>query len=334
MSSRTYDDQLITGYLLGSLTAEETEWLDELSLTDDDFAVRLQMVENDLVDAYVKDELSGQMRDRFDAHYLASPKRREKVAFAAELQSRLKRAPIIGQAESQGDASQIVPTESRPADPRGIGNLFRLPRPLWQWGLATAALLILALGGWLAIDNWRLRNRINQTLAEQSERQRREQQLQAELQAQRDAEAEREKELTRLREQLARIEPSNEPSPKQLPLSERPPDGNTIALALTPQTRGIAEMANLSLPAEAHFVKLELALEPTEFTHYRAELVGQANQVIWRSGKVRATNAGKSLVLTVRANLLNEQRYQVNVYGISPTGAATIISSYPFRVVK
>ena len=82
MRRPTANDQLITQYLLGSLSVPETERLDELSLTDDEFATRLQSVENDLVDAYVLGELSGETLQQFNSFYLSSPRRREKVKFA------------------------------------------------------------------------------------------------------------------------------------------------------------------------------------------------------------------------------------------------------------
>jgi len=59
MPKQPVDEQVITDYLLGALPEAETERLDELSLTDDDFIRRLKVAENDLVDAYVKGELSG-----------------------------------------------------------------------------------------------------------------------------------------------------------------------------------------------------------------------------------------------------------------------------------
>jgi hypothetical protein len=52
------DDELVVRYLLGALPDDDTECLDELSITDDEFALRLRTVEQDLVDAHVKGELS------------------------------------------------------------------------------------------------------------------------------------------------------------------------------------------------------------------------------------------------------------------------------------
>src|SRR5438477_7416987 len=79
------DDQSLIRYLLGSLPADQAERLDELSVADDDFAWRLRGAENDLVDAYVRNTLSGETLERFRSFYLSSPLRREKVKVAETL---------------------------------------------------------------------------------------------------------------------------------------------------------------------------------------------------------------------------------------------------------
>jgi hypothetical protein len=79
------DDDLIVRYLLGALPDEDAERLDRSSIVDDDFALRLTAVESDMVDSYVRGELSPETRNRVESFYLASPARREKVRFAEEL---------------------------------------------------------------------------------------------------------------------------------------------------------------------------------------------------------------------------------------------------------
>ena len=69
MEKQIYNEDLIVQYLLGSLSEEETESFDELCFVDDEFAERLSAVENDLVDTYVRGELSGPKLGRFDSHY-------------------------------------------------------------------------------------------------------------------------------------------------------------------------------------------------------------------------------------------------------------------------
>src|ERR1700737_3619454 len=82
-----YDDRVLTRYLLGALPGEEAERFDELSIADDEFASRLSAGENDLVDAYIRGEPSGEHLEQFKSFYLSSPKRREKVTFAEALSS-------------------------------------------------------------------------------------------------------------------------------------------------------------------------------------------------------------------------------------------------------
>src|SRR5947209_4256309 len=83
-----YDDNALRQYLLDSLDADEKkELFDELSIADDEFAWQLEAVENDLIDAYLHGELSGDELARFRSQYLASPGQREKVTFAQAFQS-------------------------------------------------------------------------------------------------------------------------------------------------------------------------------------------------------------------------------------------------------
>lgn len=71
-------------YLLGSLSDEDTELIDWAVISNEDFAALLCLVETDLVDAYARDALSGEVRERFEDVYLASPLRRNRVRFAGQ----------------------------------------------------------------------------------------------------------------------------------------------------------------------------------------------------------------------------------------------------------
>lgn len=150
MTRRPIDEQLITDFLLGNLPEEEIEQLDEMSLADDDFANRLQVVENDLVDAYVKGELSGTTLAQFKSNYLRSSKRQEKVAFAETLQKITKRSTIAPQQRT----------------------LYQSP-----W-LAVAAAVVLLTLSYLIFQNIRLQNQVETMRAEKQSFQQRELELQ------------------------------------------------------------------------------------------------------------------------------------------------------------
>lgn len=59
--------------------------MDVPCIADEQLAVRLAAIENDLVDAYVGGELSGDDLDRFKSSYRSSAYRRHKVDFATAL---------------------------------------------------------------------------------------------------------------------------------------------------------------------------------------------------------------------------------------------------------
>ena len=84
-SDDVFDDERLMHYLVGSLDDGETERFDELSIADESFATRLRAVEDDLVDAYVKGELSADVRDRFESRYLSTQVGRDKIRFAQAL---------------------------------------------------------------------------------------------------------------------------------------------------------------------------------------------------------------------------------------------------------
>jgi|KBSSwiStaDraftv2_1062776.scaffolds.fasta_scaffold800476_2 hypothetical protein len=74
----------IRNYLLGSLQEEDTELLEELFFVNADVASLLCIVEDDLVDAYVRGGLTGEVLAGFESFYLASPRRCARVSFAAQ----------------------------------------------------------------------------------------------------------------------------------------------------------------------------------------------------------------------------------------------------------
>jgi len=169
MTKQTFDEQVITQYLLGSLPEDQAARFDELSFTDSEFAVALQNVENDLVDTFVRGELSGQSLDQFKSSYLVSPLRRKKVKFAEAFQDFAKK-DAVQPAAIRHEASPE--RRNRLSELLSALKVFTVPRLAFQWGLASAALVLILAGGWLVFENIRRRERANQAQAEHSELQR------------------------------------------------------------------------------------------------------------------------------------------------------------------
>jgi hypothetical protein len=330
MSNPTYNSQIISEYLLGSLSEAESERLDELSITDDEFADALSAAEKELIDSYVQRELSSNEVKRFEAHYLASPLRRDKVDFAKALQ-------VLGgeklDALAEGTQSRDSFSTGKKRGWLSVFNHFSAPQPALQWGLAIAAIVLLIAGGLLLFQNLRLRQQMSQTQARRDELQQREQQLQEQLEEQRTTNATTEQELAQLREERTRLDEElgrGKPQPS--------PGGNAIAsFILTPQLRSAGQFKTITIPVGTEQVAMQLRLEPNDYSNFSVALLDQlSQQVLWRSGRIRARGVAdsKSLVVSFPANLLRAQTYSLQVSGIYSTGTSEFMSDYPFKVLK
>jgi hypothetical protein len=332
LEKKTYDDQLITNYILGRLSEEEVECLDELSFDEDDFAYRLQAIEDDLVDAYVIGELAGQNLESFNSHYLLTPNRLDKVKFATAFQLFMNRSVTADGRDGVQVPATVRPERfKRASSRRSWQALYTVLDPPIRWGLGVAAMLLVLLGAGLVVDNFRLRSRLQQTNTDRHALDPSEQQeLRAQLERERSANSEIEKELKRTRDQLDRLE-------RQRAESRKPALPKDLAIAhfyLSPQTRAIDRATTISIPPGTDYVSFQLELEPGEVHSYRAELKTQSgNQVIWRTGNLNARASGKSRVIdiSIPANMLMTRWY---ILELSGSAASEVEAGYPFRVEK
>src|ERR1700761_4577723 len=75
-------DAVLLRYLLGALPVDEAEPVEEASVVDEDLAARLNAIEFDLVDSYVRGEIERPNLAEFQSWYLSSPLRAQKVEAA------------------------------------------------------------------------------------------------------------------------------------------------------------------------------------------------------------------------------------------------------------
>lgn len=341
MNKQIVEENVITDYLLGSLPEAETVRLDELSFTDDEFASELSIAEKELVDAYIQGELTGKRLEQFNFYYLASPRRREKVRFAKAFQTYAEK-----EAATETVIKKNIETDEKKVS--WFNGFFTFPSFAFQWGLAAASIVLLLLVGWLAFDNYQLRQQENATQARREALQRREKELEEQLKNQQTNNSETEKELTRIREELAKLEEQK----KQLETeqrkaeeqrraqSQKPNEGGNasiVAFNFEPPRRSVGQPVILKVPASADYLSISLELETDDFPLYRVALKNTANnKTLWQSGKLKAKTKGegKSLSVKFRAGLLKEGNYILDVSGLSAEETSENIIGYPFRVVK
>ena len=328
------DDQRLARYLLGLLPEEEAERVDELSIADDEIGSRLQVAEDELVDAYVSGTLSGDTLQRFESYYLASPRRREKVRFAASLRAAVARVPLPADTDAWADTRQAAEAATpRAAEPAPQPRILRFPKGFWM--LAAAASVLLTVTSTLWFQDYRLRRALNEAQAATAALDSRARELERQLDAERAASAEAEKELERLRGQMATLGDR----PGAAAAGERTSVASqalgTIALTLLPQTRAVGPIAVLTVPPGTRRVAFELRLESSPLSRYQVALKDPGtSQIVWRSGRV-APSAGDppSVSVTVPASVLKPQHYALDLIAQDADGKAQVVGSYAVEIV-
>jgi hypothetical protein len=309
------DDQLVR-YVLGLLPDELTERLDEASIADDEVASRLRVVEDDLVDSYVRRTMDPERRERFESYYLSSPRRRERVRFAESFVHAVDGAAARTDANSGNQPKPGAP-QSPGLQPRPETIPDHRPknsRLILTWTLAAAAAVVLAASG--ALLNERLRHENRSNFAQDTT-------------------------VATATPQSAPIAPGDvqstaAPAPATPPVRPKAIQVPALALVLLPQTRAIAAIPTLAIPPGVDRVTFELRLESNDFSQYRAGLQDPAtSQIVWRSGwtAAKSTGASSSIRVVVPAGVLKTQHYSLDLSGRGAGGSAEIVGSYAFQIV-
>ena len=256
------DDQLVR-HLLGTLPDDEAQRVEEESIVDDEVAARLQVAEDDLVDAYARGTLGGDRVARFESFYLASPLRRKKVAFAKRFVAAIDSA---SPAERETTAT--------------VTAVWRGATAWFPWTLAAAAALFLA-AGWLLARDVGLRRDMADARAGLAAAQHRVDAVTGQL-----ADEQRAAAVARRALEEAR--------------AAQPPAA--IALLLMPQTRGVDPVPVVAVPAAATYLPLQLSVPAAGSGHYTTALRDPStNGIVWRSSAVAAERGQRSSMVLVRS---------------------------------
>lgn len=300
------DNELLTRYLLGEMSEEEQERVEERYLGERGFFERLLVVEDDLIDAYAIGSLKGTERERFEKHFLRSSARRDRLKFAETWAAYIDRLPETSPAQKA--------SESR------FFNLFRSRAAMVP--LAAMALLIIG-SAWLIVETAWLKNELREVASERTSLESRQQELERQIEEQtsRNHQLERELESERQRNQ-------------QIDLKQA---SSEIAFLLSSNVvRGAGSGKELVIPAGTERVRLQAVLIEDLHAGYRAALktVEGAFVKSWSSLAAQGGKNGRTIVMALPVAALTSGDYILTLTGVADSGATETIDEYPFRVVK
>jgi hypothetical protein len=293
-------ERLMRRYLLGELPESEQSALEEQYFSDSERLDEVWAVENQLVDDYARGRLSRKERQRFENHYLASPRHRERVEFARML---------LEAADKESVGETVSSWRQR------LIATFRGPQLVW--GLSLAALLLAVAGGaWFLTERSRLQDQLATLRSERAATQERERELAEQIAAERRQNDQLAAELERLRER------------------ETPRPTIFSFLLTSGLLRGGGEPQRLTIPRGADQVELRMRLEANDYTSYQAVIrTVEGAEVFSRQNiKPRAGRNGATIAIKAPATKLSAGDYILTLSGLTPAGAVEEVNRYFFRI--
>jgi hypothetical protein len=303
------DSDLIKRYLLEELPEEERIRLEDEYFSDTGRFGELTAEEDDLIDSYIRGELSDSEQQHFARLYLNSPERRSRVDFARTLKD-------------------FIDLQTKSSPPKSASRWWSLGGFIdgahgWpRFAFAAGLVVVVACGTWLLTENHRLRTELNQTKA-----------ARAELQRSRDS----------LAQQIANL---SKPAPESAPGTGRGPEiaqvelpplpGESLTLSPGMVRSGEQKVPTISLPLHGPSVRLQLLLAQEDGEHGAFEAAvrsAEGQEPIFTMKGLRTTRGadGTIVLLRVPSSLIQPDDYTVTLYNSGSDLSGAGIGSYVFR---
>jgi hypothetical protein len=294
--------------------------------TEDPELEEFAIAEDELIDAYVRNELSADERKLIEKVLRNSPRLAERVRFA----NMLAKAAVDS---VQPNPKPIIP----PWWKLFIGFV---ERPAFRTALAACVVIVLVggaavLAGWIKLRNESQRVETERAALEQrrqelekttTEQQSRSNQLSAELQMEKEKREHDQKKIEELQRALNQTEQ---------PGSLTTPSTFATILLFSGLTRGESGGNELIVSPGTVTVKLNLVLDSDEYPSYKVIIRNAQTIAAQRAGlKPRRSRSNQIITVQIPAKLLTPGDYTVRLSGVSSSGAIEPVADYAFRVTS
>jgi hypothetical protein len=336
LDSTINNEESIRRYLLGQLNEDEQTRIEELYFEDGETFALLQAIEGELIDHYLRLQLSEKDRQDFENCFLQSAERHKRLEFALALKLYAEKAAATGFL-TEPLAAEHVPLEvgkvdksiplAKPSPKKSFLDFLRF-RPIYL--LPVAASLILTFGFiFLLIESARLRNQLAEAQQTNYETQQQSQALKDELNKERARAAELAKELEATHSQQ-NPEPGNG-TVTQNPLSQ------IVAITLSAgAVRGGGGIDKATVSASTETLQLRMEYPAGDFNKVNASLKRVGSQAVVSNAELTTKAYGSKgrSVWSLAAKQLGEGDFIVTLSGVNAAGETAELASFAFRVIK
>ncbi len=294
MREENEDKMAVRRLMLGDLSEEERQRIEERFITDAEYRESVLMEENELIEEYLESALSEREMEQFRTRFLSTPPQRRKVKIARALK---KYAEVESAAHSPPVAAR---TQQAPWWRRYLDAL-RLRSPFVYAPLAAALVVALVFGV----------PRLNEF--------RRAKELRAREEARR-VEAERE---------LARLNDPSSLGPPQPGAAVF-----SVALSpVSVRGAGAAPKLDRTDETSVVELRLLRGSDEFRSYHVTLQRVGDAAPVAIANLRLADTPSGKAVPVKIPVRLLTRGAYRLTLRGVNADGATEVADEYNFEVI-
>jgi hypothetical protein len=318
MNTNIEKDLLLRTYLLGSLSPEEQQRIEQHLMIDSTAFEDLRWIEDELIDDYLEGALSGREKEKFENFFLSAPERRQKLDFAKAL-----KRYVAGHRVKQNPMSSWESFWQTLLPPH---------HAVLRWSLVASLMLLVAGGSWSVVRISRLQKALEQAGTGESQKQLMETEARnSELALSLQREQAR---LKLLEQEAADLRKEDKRGLSSLLRGQRQP--TLIAVTLDPGLlRDFGGSKRILIPAGTNLAQFDLKMEPLDYPQYQAILRRVDEGKIWTqiSPKAESGVQSASFRLIVPVSILGPGDYVLKLSGITAVGDSEDIGSYYFRII-
>lgn len=319
-----HNETEIRRFLLGEMSEDERTAFEERFVADEDLFEQMRVVEDELIESYIRGTLSAVEKDKFERSFLAAEPRRRRVAFARTMLDKFAAQAAVASKKIETAAVQ------NPSVWDSITNFFKTPKLAFG---AAFALLALTFGGWFLLRNPNNTEIVRQIMPTPTIETIEPSQNQNSPTSKNDAvnsntntaqkNVDKNTSSNANRELPNKNQNSNTPKQNSIGISP--------VLALFAGTvRAEGKMPELNLPKNALGANLELNLESQAYKIYRVEIADPDGNLILKNNNLRAKNS--KINLFVPAQKLRRGDYIIKLSALNQQNENESVADYTFRV--
>lgn len=310
MKDNFYNEETLRKFLLEDVSDELRDAIEDRFLEDEDFMAELLVVEDELIEDYLRGSISSREKEFFEKAILANPRRRERVVA-------MKGVIAAANAEAVSITPQIVKEKSSSLW-SSVFSFLRFENSLVRFAFAAIALLIV-LGALFLVsrrfnENDRIANiaKPTQTPHKITE--------------------------TPMPSPALSPTPKIESSPQASPTPKLQSSESVLATVILRPTllRDPNKATKISLESSVKQVRVQLNLEGDEYKSYVVRITTVEGRSVWQGGPLyaHATKSGKAIVINLQAKILPSDDYIVELSGVSEAGPIESFADYFFSIKR